>query len=215
MKTDCHAQAPRALELREGAQVMLTRNANPRRGLVNGARGVVQRFAGTANRLPVVRFASVRACLLFSLASALEAHQDHVKPTIASSKCVRDRLSSSLASALKAQQGPVEPVVLPPAHVWRTGEETLLHNARGSVDAPGARHWPHGTHDRSRGKQGGACAVPAPLSVLQSCQCQTFMDCVAWRVQGEVVTVGKESFTLAAGGRVLAARTQVHTPQGF
>ena len=57
-------QAPRALELREGAQVMLTRNANPRRGLVNGARGVVQRFAGTANRLPVVRFASVRTRLI-------------------------------------------------------------------------------------------------------------------------------------------------------
>ena len=35
------------------------------------------------------------------------------------------------------------------------------------------------------------------------------MDCVTWRAQGEVVTVGKESFTLAAGGRVLAARTQV------
>ena len=27
--------------------------------------------------------------------------------------------------------------------------------------------------------------------------------------------MGKESFTLAAGGRVLAARTQVHAPQGF
>ena len=45
---------------------MLTRNANPRRGLVNGARGVVQRFAGTANRLPVVRFASVRDRFLFT-----------------------------------------------------------------------------------------------------------------------------------------------------
>ncbi len=63
------AQAPRSLELREGAQVMLTRNANPRRGLVNGARGVVQRFAGTANRLPVVRFASVRGRLLLCLCS--------------------------------------------------------------------------------------------------------------------------------------------------
>ena len=63
-KVDSHAQAPRSLELREGAQVMLTRNANPRRGLVNGARGIVQRFAGTANRLPVVRFASVRDRLL-------------------------------------------------------------------------------------------------------------------------------------------------------
>ncbi|KAK9828391.1 hypothetical protein WJX81_002975 [Elliptochloris bilobata] len=50
--------APRSLELCVGAQVMLTRNANPRRGLVNGARGVVERFAGTTNRLPVVRFAS-------------------------------------------------------------------------------------------------------------------------------------------------------------
>ena len=93
-----HAQAPRSLELREGAQVMLTRNANPRRGLVNGARGVVQRFAGTANRLPVVRFASVRA-----------------------------RLASSLASALKARQGPVKPVVLYPASEGWTGEQAAVH----------------------------------------------------------------------------------------
>ncbi len=53
-------QAPRELVLCIGAQVMLTRNANARRGLVNGARGVVERFAGTLNRLPVVRFACVR-----------------------------------------------------------------------------------------------------------------------------------------------------------
>lgn len=34
-----------------------------------------------------------------------------------------------------------------------------------------------------------------------------------WLAQGEVVTVSKENFTLAAGGRVLAARTQVHVLQ--
>ena len=39
---------------------MLTRNVNSRRGLVNGARGVVESFAGTTYRLPVVRFVSVR-----------------------------------------------------------------------------------------------------------------------------------------------------------
>lgn len=54
------AQAPRTLVLCAGAQVMLTRNASSRRGLVNGARGVVERFSGTTNRQPVVRFASVR-----------------------------------------------------------------------------------------------------------------------------------------------------------
>ncbi len=39
---------------------MLTRNVNPRRGLVNGARGFVESFAGATYRLPVVRFVSVR-----------------------------------------------------------------------------------------------------------------------------------------------------------
>lgn len=53
-------QARREVELREGAQVMLTRNVSAKRGLVNGARGVIERFIGNSIRLPVVRFASVR-----------------------------------------------------------------------------------------------------------------------------------------------------------
>ena len=38
---------------------MLTRNVSAARGLVNGARDVVQRFCGNAIRLPVVLFANV------------------------------------------------------------------------------------------------------------------------------------------------------------
>ena len=40
-----------------GSQVMLIRNISSGKGLVNGARGVVQRFAGI-RKLPVVRFAN-------------------------------------------------------------------------------------------------------------------------------------------------------------
>ena len=51
------SQAKGVLELKVGAQVMLIRNVSAGKGLVNGARGVVQRFAGS-QRLPVVRFAN-------------------------------------------------------------------------------------------------------------------------------------------------------------
>lgn len=44
---------------------MLTRNMSAARGLVNGARGVVQRFCGSSIRLPVVLFVNVR-CFLTS-----------------------------------------------------------------------------------------------------------------------------------------------------
>ena len=37
---------------------------------------------------------------------------------------------------------------------------------------------------------------------------------MVWLAQGDVVTVSKETFTLAGGGRVLAARTQVHSHPG-
>lgn len=53
-------QSKRELALKAGAQVMLTRNMSARKGLVNGARGVVVRFVGATIRLPVVRFANVR-----------------------------------------------------------------------------------------------------------------------------------------------------------
>ena len=47
------------VELKEGAQVMLVRTLNASRGLVNGSRGVVDKFVGGALKLPVVRFANV------------------------------------------------------------------------------------------------------------------------------------------------------------
>lgn len=53
-------QAKQVVELKAGAQVMLTRSISANSGLVNGARGVVERFVGKSIHLPVVRFASVR-----------------------------------------------------------------------------------------------------------------------------------------------------------
>ena len=54
LQTSCNA--PRKLELKIGAQVMLTRNLNARQQLVNGARGIVEKFTKCGK--PVVKFAN-------------------------------------------------------------------------------------------------------------------------------------------------------------
>ncbi|KAA6426372.1 MAG: ATP-dependent DNA helicase PIF1 [Trebouxia sp. A1-2] len=63
LKTACPARG--TVELKEGAQVMLIRTLSTSRGLVNGSRGVVEKFVGGAFKLPVVRFANVSISLRF------------------------------------------------------------------------------------------------------------------------------------------------------
>ncbi|XP_030219661.1 ATP-dependent DNA helicase PIF1 [Gadus morhua] len=53
---DAQSPVSRALQLKVGAQVMLTRNLEVERGLVNGARGVVLGFEPGKQGLPRVRF---------------------------------------------------------------------------------------------------------------------------------------------------------------
>ncbi|XP_034743457.1 ATP-dependent DNA helicase PIF1 [Etheostoma cragini] len=55
---DAHSPVSKLIQLKVGAQVMLTKNQDVSRGLVNGARGVVVAFECGKNGLPHVRFLS-------------------------------------------------------------------------------------------------------------------------------------------------------------
>jgi hypothetical protein len=94
----CCAQSKAVVELKEGAQVMLTRNLSTRCALVNGARGVVVRFVGKSIRLPVVRFACVSGPFL-SPANGCEATLGYC------ATCMHECPLSPRSSCYHASQG--------------------------------------------------------------------------------------------------------------
>ena len=92
------------VDLKAGAQVMLTRNVSAARGLVSGARGVVQRFCGTAIRLPVVLFANVSASHACSpLCSAMS---EHCLPAVPADCAMHENLAHSTICALSRLEQP-------------------------------------------------------------------------------------------------------------
>jgi len=100
-----HVPVRQNIELKEGAQVMLAKNLNVSRGLVNGARGIIKGFESGSAGYPIVKFISgleevigpekwvvttpgggtvTRRQLPLKLAWAVSIHKSQVK----SSKCM-------------------------------------------------------------------------------------------------------------------------------
>lgn len=102
---DSQVPVGQTIELKEGAQVMLAKNLNVSKGLVNGARGIIKGFESGSAGYPIVKFVSgleevigpekwvvktpgggtvTRRQLPLKLAWAVSIHKSQVK----SSKCM-------------------------------------------------------------------------------------------------------------------------------